>query len=66
MGVTRQPFNKEELCKVVGPTVSLKGMRTSLDGKSSVMKKTCSNVVDCIETYGSTDRIPMCLLHSFS
>jgi hypothetical protein len=56
-------FVKKKVCPVVGHTVSLKGMRAAREGKSIVVKSTCSNITDCIEKQGSTDRIPGCLLY---
>lgn len=46
MSSKRQTFVKEELCPVVGYTVSLKGMRTSQEGKSVIAAHTTITTCD--------------------
>jgi hypothetical protein len=65
MHSTKKFIIEETHCSVVKDKVILKGVRVSLDDQSKMAKKTCSNLVKCIDENGGTDRISKCLLHNF-
>jgi len=65
MSSAKQLIIEETHCSVVGDKVTLKGLRVLLADQSAMAKKTCSDVVKCIDENGSTERIINCLLHNF-
>jgi hypothetical protein len=51
-------------CPVVQMHVIVSGIRVSLGSESVTTAKMCSNVEQCIATYGAIDGIRGCLLHN--
>jgi len=65
MNPTKKLIIEESHCSVAQDKVILKGLRVSSNDQSKMAKKTCSNLVQCIDANGATDRISGCLLHNF-
>lgn len=64
---TRNPFSQQKHCPVVDHFVTLHGVRVTLGGgPTAVVRKNCSNVVDCEATNGRAEQNPRCLLHSLT
>ena len=66
MASKKEPFTKVAQCPVTSKRVAISGILVSLGNQSSMTRKNCSEVANCLEKYGSLEREPNCLLHSLS